>query len=120
MLDKNTVTLIGRLTGNPDLRTITVNEEPASVCNFSVAVNGIRKKGRTDQPVEFIPISVFGKRAEACAANLTKGKTVSIEGALHFSKRKVGDKHVPVGEVRAHRVDWLTEKLPEPALPAAA
>ena len=120
MLDKNTVTLIGRLTGNPDLRTITVNEEPASVCHFGVAVNVIRKKGRTDQPVEFIPISVFGKRAEACAANLTKGKMVSIEDALHFSKRKVGDKTVPVGEVRAHRVDWLTEKLPAPALSAAA
>lgn len=120
MLDKNTVSIIGRLTGNPDLRTINVNEGPTSVCNFSLAVNGIRKKGRTEQPVEFIPISVFGKRAEACAANLTKGKLVSIEGALHFSKRKVGDKTVPVGEVRARRVDWIAETMPASALPEAA
>lgn len=120
MLDKNNVILIGRLTGNPDLRTITVNEGPVSVCNFSIAINGIREKGRTEQPVEFIPISLFGKRAETCATNLTKGKLVTIEGALHFSKRQVGDKKVTVGEVRAHRVDWIAEKMPAPALPEAA
>lgn len=119
MISMNQVTIIGRLTDAPILRSVQSNNEPVSVCNFSIAVNGDPKKGSKERPVEFIPVSLFGRRAETAAANLVKGKKVKVEGALHFSKRQVGDKKITVGEVRGYRIDWDAERTSAP-MPDAA
>jgi single-strand DNA-binding protein len=119
MISKNHVTIIGRLTDNPTLRTLQIEGKPVSICNFTVAVNGALKKSSQERSVEFIPVSVFGKRGEAVATHVTKGKKVCVEGALHFSKREVEGKKITVGEVRGYQVDWDVER-PATPLPAAA
>lgn len=119
MISKNHVTIIGRLTDNPTLRSLQIDGKPVSICNFSVAVNGAPKKGSQERSVEYIPVSVFGKRGEAVAANVTKGKKVCVEGALHFSKREIEGKRITVGEVRGHQVDWDVERSAS-SMPAAA
>ncbi len=110
MISKNHVTIIGRLTDNPTLRSLQIDDKPVSICHFTVAVNGPHKKNGQERSVEFIPVSVFGKRGEAVAAHVTKGKRVSIDGALHFSKREIEGKRITVGEVRGHQVDWDVER----------
>lgn len=113
-MNRNSVHLIGRLTDTPTVRSIT----SGPVCNLNIAVNGTPKKGSTERPVEFIPVTVFGNQANSCAANLVKGQEVSIEGRLHFRKQQIGDKKVTVGDVTAYRVEFGTK--PKAQLAAAA
>ncbi len=113
-MNLNQVNLVGRLTDSPRI----VELQTGTVCNLSVAVNGMPKKGTKEQTVEFIPVSVFGKQAVTCGSNLVKGQEVRIEGRLHFRKQKIGDKSVTAGEVRASYVQFGMK--PRLAMPAAA
>lgn len=115
-MNKNSVTIIGRLTDNPTVRNIRDGAE--SVCNLNIAVNGIPRKGTTERPVEYIPVSVFGKQALSCGSNLVKGQEVTVDGRLHFRKQQIGDKKITVGEVRASHVEFGSK--PRAAMPAAA
>ena len=113
-MNLNRVHLIGRLTDTPQLRSIATG----SVCTMSIAVNGLPKKGTKDRPVIFVPVAVFGKMADTCAANLVAGQEVNIEGQLQFRKRDVEGKKITVGEVVAHHVDFGMK--PRREMPAAA
>jgi single stranded DNA-binding protein len=86
---KNTVTLIGNLGANPELRYTT--ESGKAVCNFSIATNRSwtdKNTGEKKQLTEWHRIVVFGKRAEACAKHLKKGRLVDITGRLKSRKWK--------------------------------
>ena len=115
-LDRNSVTIIGRLTDTPSLAYGKAKGTP--VCNLSVAVNGRSKKDTGEKLVDYIPVVVFGKQAEAAAANLVRGQQVSVDGVLRFRPRKVGDVNIPQGSVIANRVDFGMK--PKAAMPAAA
>lgn len=94
-LDRNHVTIIGRLTENP---TIAYGKQKGTpVCNLSVAVNDRPKKDSGEKPIDYIPIVVFGKQAEAAASNLIPGQQISVDGALRFRKRNIGEINVPGG-----------------------
>jgi len=101
-MNLNRVHLIGRLTNTPELRA-TAN---GSVCNLSIAVNGLPKKGTKERPVTYVPVAVFGKQADVVAANLVMGQEVNIEGRLQFRKRDIEGKKITVGEVVAHHIDF--------------
>lgn len=92
--------LIGRLTKDPDLR-YTPNGHP--VCNFTLAVD----KPFGDKEADFIPITVWGKIAEACGNNLNKGRLVAVSGRLQIrTYEKDGNKH-RIAEVVAGEVKFL-------------
>lgn len=79
----NQVSLVGRLTVDPELRYLPGTG--TAIARFSVAINRSYKKD--NQPVtDFIPIEVWGKVAEFCATYLQKGRLVSILGSLHFDR----------------------------------
>ena len=82
----NNVTLIGRLTRDPELRYI---QSGTAVCRFSIAVDkqlSREKKQEMEsknQPTaDFINIVVWGKMAESCARFTAKGKRVGITGRI--------------------------------------
>jgi single-strand DNA-binding protein len=57
------------------------------VLKFSIAVNERRKQGEEwVDHVEWIPVTVFGKRAEALAKILTKGSQITIVGKFRTTK----------------------------------
>lgn len=85
---------------------------------MNIAVNGIPKKGSKERPVTFVPVAVFVKQADTCAAHLVAGQEVNIEGRLQFRKRDVEGKKITVGEVVAHHIDFGMK--PRRDLPAAA
>ncbi len=95
----NNVSLIGRLTRDPELR-YTANNFP--VCTFSIAIDRI---GKEEKKTNFIPIKALGKTAENCGKYLAKGRLVGVRGSLETDSYtdKDGNRrntfHVLVGEI---------------------
>lgn len=80
-MDLNRATIIGRLTRDPELKSLPSGN---SVTSFSVATNRIWSdpaKGKQEQ-AEFHNIVLWGKLAEVASQYLHKGSRVFIEGRL--------------------------------------
>jgi single-strand DNA-binding protein len=77
----NIITIAGRLTDAPTLKTITER----SVCEFSVAVNRVytTKEGRKSS-VTFVPCTAWGKTADTIAQYFTKGQGILVSGRLEI------------------------------------
>jgi single-strand DNA-binding protein len=80
-MNLNKVFLIGRLTGDPQLRS-TQGGQPIST--FSVATNRtwINKAGQKQDEAQFHNVVVWGKQAEIVSRFLKKGSTVMVEGRI--------------------------------------
>ena len=104
----NKVTLIGRLTKDPDLR-FTPGAGTA-VTTFTLAVN--RKFKREGQPdADFIQVVVWGKMAEATANYMTKGRQIGISGRIETRSYEAKDgTRRYVTEVIAEDVEFLGNK----------
>jgi single-strand DNA-binding protein len=101
----NSVTLIGNLTKDPELK----ERNDVKVCDLRVAEND----GRDETPL-FIDVSVFRRQAEVCEKYLSKGRRVAVTGRLRFSEWKAKDgskrsRHTIV----ADRVDFIGGDQPE-------
>lgn len=98
----NCVTLIGRLTKDPEL-SYTPNSQTA-VAKFNLAVDKERKEDGAD----YIRITVFGKQAENCDRWLGKGSQVGIKGRIQTGSYKNKDgQTVYTTDVIADRVEFL-------------
>lgn len=76
----NHITLIGRLTRDPELR---YTQSGKAFCTFTLAVDRRFSKQNNSQPTaDFIPCVAWDKLAEIIGNNLTKGRRVGIEGRL--------------------------------------
>ena len=107
--EQNTVTLVGRLTRDPEVRFTT---KGAAVCRFDMAVNRRYKDGTgnwTDD-TSFIPVVVWGDAANRCGERLKKGLPVHVEGRLQSRnwETKEGQKRTSI-EVIARRVQFLSK-----------
>jgi single-strand DNA-binding protein len=81
-MDLNKVMIIGRLTRDPELRTIPTG---ASVCQLGVATNYVYTNQQSKQKVEQVEyhnIVMWGKLAEIANQYLKKGRRVYLEGRL--------------------------------------
>ena len=98
----NNVTLIGRLTRDPQLRFIS--ETQKAVAQFSIAVVRPFTKDKAD----FLNIVVFGKPAENCVNYLVKGRLVGIQGRIQTDNYTAqdGTKKYKT-EIIADRVEFL-------------
>ena len=74
----NHVTLIGRLTKDPEVR---YTQQGTAVGTFTLAVD---RRVQKDKPKEadFIPCVVWGKTAEVVGNYCKKGKQVGVEGRI--------------------------------------
>ncbi len=78
----NQITIVGRLTSDPELRTTTGGK---SVASFSVAVNWGKDSGTT-----FFRCQAWGNEAEFVTNYLGKGRLVLVSGRIQ--SRKFTDK----------------------------
>lgn len=80
MASMNLVVLVGRVVGPPELRYTPGGK---GVAQFTLAVDRTRggKPGQ-EKETDFIPVVAWERLAEICNEYLTKGKLVSIQGAL--------------------------------------
>jgi single-strand DNA-binding protein len=95
----NSVTLIGTLTKDPEMR----GGGEAKVCAMRLA----ESNGRKDSSL-FINVSAFGRQAETCKQYLAKGRQVAVTGQLRFREWETeeGGKRSEHSIV-ADRVDFL-------------
>lgn len=101
----NSVSLIGRLTRDPDVRYTGAGQ--MAVVRFSIAIDRFTRQGE-DKKTDFPSIVAFGKTAETCGRFLAKGRLVGISGRLQTGsyQNKNGDT-VYTTDVVADRVDFL-------------
>jgi single-strand DNA-binding protein len=84
MSSMNNVSLIGRLTQDPDLR---YTQSGKAVSSFGIAINEKYKSGdewKTD--VCFVEVTAWDKTAEATAQYLKKGHLCGIVGKLKYEQ----------------------------------
>ena len=77
----NKVILVGRLTRDPELKSLPSGQ---GVCSFGMATDRffVDKSGQKQQQTEFHNIVLFGRLAEIATQYLSKGALVLIEGRL--------------------------------------
>ena len=78
MASLNSVILVGRVVGPPELRYTPGGK---AVGQFSLAVDR-RARQNQEKECDFIPIVVWERLAEICNEYLTKGKQICIQGQL--------------------------------------
>jgi single-strand DNA-binding protein len=101
-MDINNVTIVGRLTRDPDFQMLQ-GDKP--LCKFSVAVNEMKDR------VNYFDITTWNKTAENCSKFLKKGGQVAISGKLTQSRfeDKQGQKRSKV-EIMALQVQFIGAK----------
>jgi single-strand DNA-binding protein len=110
MSDINRVTLVGRLTRDPELRSLSSG---TSVLSLGLAVNGRQRDPSgnwTDKP-NFFDVKVFGAQADMLANHLAKGRRIGVDGRLDWSSWEAqdGTKRSKV-EVVAQSVQFLDSR----------
>jgi single-strand DNA-binding protein len=110
MSDINRVTLVGRLTRDPELRALPSG---TSVLSLGLAVNGRQKdqSGNWIDKPNFFDVKVFGGQADMLANHLAKGRRVGVDGRLDWSSWEAqdGSKRSKV-EVVAQSVQFLDSR----------
>ncbi|MCD4653376.1 single-stranded DNA-binding protein [bacterium] len=99
----NSVTIIGRLGKDPELRT---TENGSSLVNFSLAHNENRLvNGNREQIPHWFRCVAFGSLAQLCSEYLSKGSRIGVSGALRQNNWETNE-----GEKRSS-VDILVKDI---------
>ena len=108
----NTVTLVGRLTKDPELRYTQTGK---GVATFTLAVTRPFKNQNGDYEADFINCQTWGKAAENLANYMRKGSKVGVVGRIQTRnyENNQGQK-VYVTEVVAEQVTFIESKNEQP------
>ena len=100
----NSVSLIGRLTRDPEVRYGAASQ--TAVAKFTLAVNRpFAKEG--EQDADFIGITCFGKTAELVERYMGKGRLVGVTGRIQTGSYEKDGRKVYTTDVIADRVEFL-------------
>ena len=104
----NRVVLVGRLTRDPELRTMPSGNNVAS---FTLAINRNFKNKDGNVDADFINVSVFGKQADNVSKYVFKGSLLGVEGRIQTRSYDAqdGSKRY-VTEVIADQVEFMGSK----------
>ena len=108
MLTINKVLLCGRVTAEGCRLTYTAGATPH--CTFTLLLEEASKQGHTYKL--YIPVDLFGDKAEQAAETLTAGDLVLVDGKLQWKSwlDRHGEKHG-----RLAVLAWQVEKPETPA-----
>jgi single-strand DNA-binding protein len=104
----NQVTLVGRLTRDPELQTTT---EGTPVTHVTLAVTRHFRNHNGELDADFVQCTLWRKAAENTVQYCRKGSVVGITGRLqtrHYDNRE--GKRVYVTEVVAEQIRFLSSK----------
>lgn len=108
----NNVSLIGRLTKDPDTR-YSAGEESTAVTRFTTAVDRWGK----DAGADFIGCVAFGKTAEFISKYFYKGMKIAITGHIQTGKYQNKDGNtVYTTDVVADRAEFVEKKADAPEM----
>jgi single-strand DNA-binding protein len=85
----NRAVLVGRLTRDPELRSLPSG---VSVCSMRIACNSSRRDGDgwVERP-NYFDVSAFGAPAEAIGDFMRKGSRVGVDGRLEWREWETAD-----------------------------
>lgn len=101
----NSVSLIGRLTKDPDIRYGAGSQ--MAVARFTIAIDRGKDKNGEDRGADFPSIVCFGKTAELVEKYITKGRLVGIQGRVQTGKYEKDGRTVYTTDILADRVEFL-------------
>jgi len=115
MASFNQVTLVGRLTRDPEL---SYTQGGTAIAKFGLAIDDRVKRGDewVDEPV-FVDVTFFGRTAEVVGEYLKKGSPALLAGRLkldQWTDRNSGQKRQKL-HVVGDRMQMLGERRSEPA-----
>lgn len=74
--------LRGNLVAEPEMQFLEKSGKARTRLRLAINKKWKDSEGNLQETVSFIPVTVFGKQAEACAEYLVKGQEVSVTGEL--------------------------------------
>ena len=108
MININSVTLVGRITKDIDLRKTSSN---TSVCNFTVAVDRrFQSQQQNGQSADFINCIAWRQSADFLASYAGKGTIVGVEGRIQTRSYDGQNGKVYVTEVVADNVQIISNR----------
>ncbi len=113
----NQVTLVGRLTRNPELKMTT---EGTPVTNVTLAVSRHYRNQNGEVDADFVQCTLWRKVAENTAAYCRKGSVLGITGRIqtrHYDSHE--GKRVYITEVVAENVSFLSSRSHAEPAPGA-
>lgn len=100
----NNVSLIGRIANDLELKIV---EGDKKVVNFTLAVKDVTsKKDKTD----FIPVSVWGAKAENLTKYQGKGSLTGVTGSIHTGSFEAEGGKKYTWEITASDIQYLDKK----------
>lgn len=86
----NRVVLVGRLTRDPELRTLPSG---TPVCGLRIACNASRKdaEGDVHEYPNYFDVNVYGGPAESVAQYTRRGRRVGVDGRLEWREWETDD-----------------------------
>lgn len=104
----NVITMVGRLTRDPELRKTTSG---TAVAGFTLACDDSRKGPNGEKQTVFIPVSVFGAQSDIVVKFCKKGYLLGISGRL--TQRKYTNKQnveIVSTEIIANTIELMESK----------
>ena len=121
----NQVILMGRLTRDPELRSVNGRDGAVSVCDFTVAVNrrqsAQQRQNGQQQEADFFRVTAWRGLGENASKYLAKGRKVCVIGSVSVSTYTGNDGATRANlEVQAEDIEFLTPRNDGNAATAAA
>lgn len=85
----NTIMIMGRLTREPELKTVGEGDKAFNVARFSVAVNRQTKKDHPE--ADFFNVEAFRGKADLIAQYFHKGSRILVKGEMRFDNYQDAD-----------------------------
>jgi single-strand DNA-binding protein len=88
--DLNRVTLVGRLTRDPELRQLPSGD---GICSIRLAVSSRARSedGGWGDKSNYFDVTVFGRQAETAVQYLSKGRRIGVDGRLSWREWQAQD-----------------------------
>jgi single-strand DNA-binding protein len=88
--DLNRVTLVGRLTRDPELRH-TAGGDPVCSIRLAVSSRARDETGNWGDRSNYFDVTVFGRQAETASTYLAKGRRIGVDGRLSWREWQAQD-----------------------------
>lgn len=105
MEDINSVNLIGRLTSDPEARSLQSGQ---TLCSLRLAYNTSEKSGDGwKDKGNFVNVTVWGAHGETCSRFLSKGSRIALKGRLAWREWESDGGKRSETSIIADRVQFL-------------
>jgi single-strand DNA-binding protein len=88
--DMNRVSLVGRLTRDPELRH-TASGDPVCSMRLAVTSRARDESGNWGDRSNYFDVTVFGRQADTVSTYLTKGRRIGVDGRLSWREWQAQD-----------------------------